>query len=56
MRFGIIKKKCENCGREFETSDDRVNYCEDCYLDEFKLLEDLGGGYHEKQAKHRGAV
>lgn len=50
MGFGIIQKKCEKCGHDFETSDDRVNYCRDCYLDEFEPLEDFGGDLDEKQA------
>lgn len=45
--FGIITKKCLNCGREFETAEDRVNLCRDCYLDEFEPLEDIGGDCHE---------
>jgi|GEM_PF-4998557 len=50
MGFGIITKKCEKCGHDFETSDDMVKYYRDCYLDEFEPLEYFGGEFHEKQA------
>ena len=50
MGFGITWKKCLKCGREFSTIDERVNYCEDCYLDEFEPFEVFEGGLDEKQA------
>jgi hypothetical protein len=34
MGFGIVKKKCQNCGCEFACLDDvRIIYCHDCYLE-----------------------
>ncbi|NVM54529.1 MAG: hypothetical protein HWN66_12565 [Candidatus Helarchaeota archaeon] len=50
MGFGIAIKNCAKCCCEFSIHDDRVNYCKDCYLDEFELLEELAGGLDEKQA------
>jgi len=48
MRFGIIQKDCLKCGCEISTQDNRVNYCTDCYLDEFEPLEEYGGDFNEK--------
>ena len=34
MGFGIVTKKCKNCGCVFRCMDDvRIIYCRDCYLE-----------------------
>ncbi|MFB0562936.1 MAG: hypothetical protein ACETWM_17195 [Candidatus Lokiarchaeia archaeon] len=43
MGFGINGKNCLKCRREFSTDDERVNYCRDCYLDEFEPFEYFEG-------------
>ena len=50
MGFGIMQKQCLKCGFVFSTIDERVNYCMDCYLDEFEPFEYFEGSIDEKQA------
>ena len=48
MGFGITRKKCLRCDCEFSVIDGRVNYCTDCYLNEYVPFEEYEVGFYEK--------
>ena len=50
MGFGITWKKCLKCACGFSAIDGRVNYCSDCYLNEFEPFAELEVSFYEEQA------
>jgi uncharacterized Zn ribbon protein len=39
MGFEFVMKKCRKCGCDFVASDESMNYCDECYLEEFEPFD-----------------